>query len=323
MAAGVVTTATLPNAIDLRIRSHFKDTYPTYAPLLDKIFKIEQQEDYQQYEEDYQGLGNFEATAEGEQYKQDSFGEGFQTVYTPVKKTKSVPITMEAQMWDKAMITKADYVGEELAKAAANTIEEEAASIFINGFNTSYTSYGDSKPIFSVTHTRADGGTAQSNASANSVPFSGEALEDAVNEFRVQKNKRGRLVKAVPRILLVPPKLQAEASRVTGSNLRAGTTDNDLNVFKLREYHGGEINVVTWEFLGSAVGGSDTAWFLLDPNLHKVTWRWAKKPTTKKDDTTGIQNDTLYFLAMYYASKGWSDWVGTWGSQGTGAAYSS
>jgi hypothetical protein len=147
MAAGVVTTSTLPNAIDRRIRSHFKDTYPTYAPLLDKLFRIKTQEDFNEYEEDYQGLGNFETTAEGEDYKQDSFGEGFQTVYTPAKKTKSVPITMEAQMWDKAMITKAEYVGEELAKAAANTIEEEAASIFQNGFSTSFTSYGDSKPL--------------------------------------------------------------------------------------------------------------------------------------------------------------------------------
>lgn len=321
MAAGSLTVSQLPNAIDRRIRSHFKDTYPTYAPLLDTIFRVRDQEDFNEYEEDYQGLSNFETTAEGETYKQDSFGEGFQTVYTPAKKTKSVPITMEAQMWDKAMITKAEYVGEELAKSAANTIEEEAASIFINGFTTTYTSYGDSKPLFSVSHTRPDSGTAGSNASASSVAFSPEALEDAVNEFRVQKNKRGRLIKAVPRILLVPPKLEAEAKRVTGSTLRPGVNDNDANVFKMRDYTGGDIKVVCWEFLGSAAGGSDTAWFLLDTNLHQITWKWAKKPTTKKDDTTGVQNDTLYFLSMYYASKGWSDWVGSWGSKGTGAAY--
>ena len=78
-----------------------------------------------------------------------------------------------------------------------------------------------------------------------------------------------------------------------------------------------------WEYLGAAMGGSDKAWFILDPELHKVTWKWAEKPSVKRDDTTGVQNDTLFFLGMYYASYGWSDWVGVWGSKGDGTTYSS
>lgn len=320
---GNLTTSQIPNAIDRRIRSHFKDEYEAHPPMFDKILKVLDQEDYNQYEQDYQGLGNYEVTSEGETYKQDNVGEGFQTVYTPIKYTKSVPYTMEANMWDKAGLTKAGYLGEEMAREARNTIEEEAASLFNNGFDTAFTSYGDSKPLFSTDHTRPDGGTAQSNASATSVALSGEALEDAQQEFRVQKNKRGRLIRTTPECLLVPPALEAEALRITKSQQRVGTADNDTNVQKLREYYGGNMKVIVWDYLGAAVGGSDTAWFICDPSIHKVTWRWAKKPTTKRDETTGIQNDTHYFLGMFYASKGWSDWVGTWGSQGTGAAYSS
>lgn len=322
MAGGNLTTSQIPNAVDRRIRSHFKDEYDQYPPMFDKILKIETQEDLNQYEQDYQGLGDYEATAEGETYKQDNVGEGFQTVYTPVKFTKSVPYTMEANKWDKAGLTKASYLGAELARSAKNSIEQEAAGNFNNGFDTGFTSYGDSKPLFSTDHTRPDGGTAQSNASASSVAFSGEALEDAQAAFRVQKNKRGRLIRTNPEVLLVPPALEAEALRVTKSQQRAGTADNDTNVQGMREYYGGNMKVMVWEFLGSAVGGSDTAWFIIDPNMHKVCWKWAQKPTTKRDDTTGVQNDTMYFLGMYYASTGWSDWVGTWGSQGTGAAYS-
>lgn len=323
MAANPLSTASLPNAIDRRVRKHFLDTYPTVEPMLDKLFKIARQEDATEYEEDYQGLAQYESTSEAETYKLDNFGEGYNTSYTPVKYTKRVPITYEAQKWDKAALTEAGNVGAEMARAAADTIEERAASVFNNGFSTSYTSYGDALPLFSTAHTRPDGGTSQSNASATSITLSDENLETATQAFREQKNKRGRLVRTKPRVLLVPPALEAEALRITKSDQRSDTADNDVNVFNMREYYGGKMAVIVWDYLSNTAGGSDTAWFLLDPQLHKVTWKWADKPMVRKDDTTGKQSDILYFLGMFYASYGWSDWIGTWGSQGTGAAYSS
>lgn len=323
MAANPLTTAALANAVDRRIRKHFLDTYPTVEPKLDKVFKIDQQEDLNEYEEDYQGLTQYQATAEADTYKQDNFGEGYQTIYTPTKFTKSVPITMESQTWDKSMITKSENIGAEMARAAADTIETQASSVLNNGFNTSFTSYGDSKPAFSTLHTRPDGGSSQSNASSTGLAYSGEAMETIFLALRSQKNKRGRLVRAVPKTILVPPALEAEALRVTQSFKQANTADNNTNVFNIREYYGGNIKVLVWEYLGATVGGSDTAWFVLDDDLQQLTWKWAKKPSVKRDDTTGIQNDTLYFLGMFYASKGWSDWVGTYGSKGDGLAYSS
>lgn len=327
MAAGTLTTAQIPNAVDRRIKKHFRDTYPTVEPMLEKIFKMETQEDKNEYEQDYQGLGRFETTAEGERFKSDNFGEGYQTVYIPVKKTKLVDVTWESTVWDKSAITKAENIGAEIARAAAQTIEEDAASVFLNGFSSGTTSYGDSKPLFSIDHTRPDGGTAQSNASANGVPFSGEALEAAIVALRGQKNKRGRLILSRPRVLLVPPELEAEAIRVTKSTLRSGVNDNDANVFRMKEYKGGMLadNVIVWDYLSAAagIGGTGKHWFVLDTDLHMITWKWKEKPMIEKDETTGKQNDLLYYLAKYYASKGWSDWVGTWGSKGDGQAYSS
>ena len=99
MATGsVLTTEQLPNAVDRRIRKHFLDTYPTVAPKLEKVFKIGKQEDLTEYEEDYQGLAQYESTAETETYKLDNFGEAYQTTYTPTKYTKRVPVTMETQL---------------------------------------------------------------------------------------------------------------------------------------------------------------------------------------------------------------------------------
>lgn len=319
--ANVLTTSQLPNAIDRRVRKHFLDTYPTVEPMLDKVFSIDKQEDETEYEQDYQGLGQYESTAEATTYAADNFGEGYQTTYTPTKYTKKVPITYEARKWDKSALTTAGNVGSEMAKAAADTIEETAASVFNNGFDTSHTSYGDSKPLFSVDHDRPDGGSAGSNASGDSVPFGDEALEDAYVDFRDQRNKRGRLVRTQPKILLGPPALEGEMRRVTASQQRADTGDNDINVNTMREYYGGSVKVLIWEYLSEASGGSDTAWFILDPDLCKITWKWADKPQVTRDDTTGIQADILYFLGMYYASYGWSDYVGSYRSQGDMSEY--
>jgi hypothetical protein len=225
-------------------------------------------------------------------------------------------------MWDKSDLSNGDKVGKQMAEAAADTIEERAANTFNNAFSTSYTSYGDSKPLCSTGHTRPDGGSSQSNASASGITLKENTLETGVISFRGQKNKRGRLIKAKPRKLLVPPSLEKEAKILTGSDKRPETADNDTNVYNMSEYYGGSMKVVVWDYIGSSAGGSATHWFLLDPRVHKVTWKWASKPSVREDDTTGRQSDTLWYLGMFYASKGWSDWRGVWGSKGDGNDYS-
>lgn len=323
--AGELTTGQIPNAIDRRVRKHFRDEYPKVDPQIEKIFVIETQEDANEYEQDYAGLGKYEVTAEGETFKLDAPGEGYSTVYIPVKKTKRVPYTYEASKWDKAALTTAANTGKELAAAAADTVEDDAASILRNAFSTSYTSYGDSKPLCSTDHTYPDSSAAQSNASANGLAMSPEGIEIAVTAMRGQKNKRGRLIKVRPTALIVPPALEAEAVRITKSTLKAGTGDNDTNPLRLKEYSGGMLadKVIVWDYLAASEGGSDTAWFLQDRNLAKLMWKWAEKPSVERDETTGKQNDVTYYLGKFYASKGWSDFVGIWGSKGDGAAYSS
>ena len=100
---------------------------------------------------------------------------------------------------------------------------------------------------------------------------------------------------------------------ITGSNLRSGTADNDINVDK-------GLSVVDWDYIGAVAGGSDTAWFLLDSSLHELNWFWRVRPEFKQDHS--FETDMALFKARTRFSVGFSDWRGVWGSAGDGAAYS-
>jgi hypothetical protein len=90
----------------------------------------------------------------------------------------------------------------------------------------------------------------------------------------------------------------------------------------MQEFYGA-IDILVWDYLSAANGGSDTAWFLEDKSASKLMWQWAKKPMTERDDVIGFKQDVVYYKGMYYAAKGWRDFRGFWASKGDGTAYSS
>jgi len=54
-------------------------------------------------------------------------------------------------------------------------------------------------------------------------------LENAVIQIAAWTDERGLLIAAKPKKLIVPPALQFVATRLLETELRVGTTDNDIN----------------------------------------------------------------------------------------------
>ena len=104
--------------------------------------------------------------------------------------------------------------------------------------------------------------------------------------------------------------LRKTAHILVDSDGRPERADNDLNY-----YRGMGLAPIAWHYITST-----TAWFLLDTNVHLLTWFWRIKPEFKQDNAfdTGMG---LYKSRMRF-SKGFSDWRGVWGSAGDGSAYS-
>ena len=176
-------------------------------------------------------------------------------------------------------------------------------------FNTSYQG-GDAVPLISTVHPRSDAGTSQSNASATGITLTEANYETARIAMRGQLDDKGQKIDVRPMKLVVPIQLKTAADIIFGSNLRSGTADNDMNPYK------GALTIVEWIYMDR----NNTHWFLIDTDQHKVTWYWREKAGFKQD--TAFETDAALFKVRERFSNGFSDWRGTWGSQGDSAAYS-
>lgn len=316
------STATLAKAVDPAVRKSHDDEYKAVEPKIELLFgEISDQQDWNQEEETYFGLGILPVVTEGANYEVDVPIQGYNTVYTPVKYGTLIQVTDEEMRYEHAAITKATSLARKGAKASARRIGKDSASVFTNGFNTSYTSYGDSKPLFSTSHTSSAGLTAQSNASATGITLTESNLETAIVAFVQQLDDRLQAVDCYPTKLIVPTALQKEAVIITKSEKRSGSGDNDVNVYSMNEYVGGMMNVVHNRYLDSNLGGSDTAWFLTGAN-NKLTWLWGIRPEVqKRNEFEGYRNDTYFWKVRVEYDFGWSDWRNSYGTKGDTLAF--
>jgi phage major head subunit gpT-like protein len=172
--------------------------------------------------------------------------------------------------------------------------------------------------LFSTSHTRYDGGTAQSNASATGITLTEPNLNTGVLAMQEVLDDKGQgIVVAESSVtLMVPPALRKTAVEITDSERKADTADNNMN------YYAGWVNVLVNPWISARFGGSDTAWFLLAPKGETyLKYFWRRQPEFKQEDV--FDTEVAKYRASARWSYGWSHWLGAWGSKGDGAAYSS
>jgi len=250
------------------------------------------------------------------------FQPGYPTVVRPVIFKSKMGVTEEQFDWNKyeGTLDKARTLGE----AAKQTINKFGAHPFITAFNTSYTSYGDALPLASTVHTRPDGGDTQSNASSTSIALTEANLETGMIALKQQKSGQGRKLNLGNGniILMVPEALDKEAMIITGSSLRSGTPNNDLNW-----YGGGKISVFVNPWIGSDVTdpygntGTDTQFHLLGRGKHKMRFVWDKAPYYKTWED--MDKDVMYTKVKFRGKVFWTNWLATWHSKGDATSYTS
>lgn len=286
----------------------FFDRYDAEPEVAPNIFKVKTSDRQEETESAVSGFSLLTQTAELGPLDYEDPNQMYRTNYQHLKYTKGFKVSIELMEDDQHNVIRA--MPEALGKAAKRTQEYYAASLFNNAFDTAYTSYGDAKPLISTSHPRADGGTAQSNGSSTGITLTEPNVETGRTAFRKFLDDKGMRFSSVPSTLLVPVDLEKTAKIISGSNLRPGTANNDINVYN------GMFNVIAWEYITST-----TAWFLLDQRNHLLTWYWRVRPEFKQDN--GFDTDAALYKTRMRFSFGWSDWRGVWGSKGDGAAYSS
>jgi hypothetical protein len=163
---------------------------------------------------------------------------------------------------------------------------------------------GDGKSLCASDHP-IDGGTV-SNLPATPVDLNESTLLNAMIAIRTAfKDQAGLKVFARGRKLIVPPQLEPVAIRLTKTELRPGTADNDVNAIMMTAGGLPESYMVN-DFLTSA-----RAWFLLT-NIDGLSYMERVKFET--DMQVDFVTDNLLVKGYERYSFGYYNWRSIWGS---------
>ena len=278
--------------------------YATYSEQHKEIYETETSERSFEEETKLSGFNAAPVKNEGSAIAYDNAQEAWTARYNHETIALGFSLTEEAiedNLYDSlsARYTKA------LARAMAYTKQVKSANILNNGFSAAYTG-GDGVALFSSLHPLVNGGT-NSNIPSTPADLNETSLEAAVIQIAAWTDERGLLIAAKPKKLIVPPSLQFVATRLLETELRVGTTDNDINAIK----NNGSVaeGYTVNNFL------TDTnAWFLTTdvPNGMKHFVRSALANSMDGDFDTG----NVRYKARERYSFGWSDPLGMYGSAG-------
>jgi hypothetical protein len=279
--------------------------YATYGEEHKEIYEVESSERSFEEETKLSGFSAAPVKAEGTAIAYDNAQEAWTARYNHETIALGFSITEEA-IEDNLYDSLSKRYTKSLARGMAYTKQVKAAAVVNNGFSAAYTG-GDGVALFSTAHPLVNGGT-NSNTFVTQADLNETSLEAAVIQVAGWTDERGLLIAAKPRKLIVPPGLMFVAKRLLDTELRVGTTDNDINALKAMGSipEGYKVN----HFLTDV-----NAWFLLTdvPNGLK---HFVRTPLANSMDGDFDTGNVRYKSRERY-SFGWSDPLGAFGSSGS------
>jgi len=279
--------------------------YKRYPEEHKEIFDTETSERSFEEETKLSGFGAAPVKNEGQALRYDNAQEAWTARYNHETIAMGFSVTEEA-MEDNLYDSLSSRYTKALARAMAYTKQVKAANILNNGFNSAFT-YGDGQALFSTAHPLVSGGT-NSNTPATAADLNETSLESAVIQIAAWTDERGLLIAAKPVKLVIPPALMFVATRLLETELRVGTTDNDVNALKNN---------------GSIPGGYTVNHFLTDTNGWFLTTdvpnglkHFVRVPLATSHDGD-FDTGNIRYKARERYSFGVSDPLGIFGSPGS------
>ena len=278
--------------------------YARYGEEHKEIFETETSERSFEEETKLSGFSAAPVKNEGSAIAYDNGQEVFTARYNHETIALGFSLTEEAiedNLYDSlsARYTKA------LARAMSYTKQTKGAAVLNNGFDTAYAG-GDGQPLFSASHPLVSGGT-NSNIPSTPADLNEASLEAAVIQIAAWTDERGLLIAAKPRKLVIAPSNMFVATRLLETELRVGTSDNDINAIKNN---------------GSIPEGYTVNHFLTDPDAWFLTTdvpngmkHFVRTPLSNGMDGDFDTGNVRYKSRERY-SFGWSDPLGVYGSAG-------
>jgi hypothetical protein len=285
--------------------------YARYGEEHKEIYETEKSERSFEEETKLAGFASAPVKNEGQAIAYDNAQEAFTARYNHETIALGFSITEEAVEDNLYDSLSARYT-KSLARAMAYTKQVKAASVINNGFNGSYlggdgvTLFGNNSSSTRVGHPLVSGGV-NYNSPTTGVDLNETSLENAVIQIAAWVDERGLLIAAKPRKMIVPPALMFVAKRLLDTELRVGTTDNDINALK-------QMGAIPEGYTVNHFLTDTNGWYLITdvPNGMKHFERIALQNSMDGDFDTG----NVRYKARERYSFGWSDPLGMWGSAG-------
>ena len=224
-----ISRSQLVKELEPGLNALFGLEYNRYDAEHAEIFETETSDRAFEEEVMLSGFGNARVKSEGGSIVYDNATETFTARYTHETVALGFAITEEAvedNLYDRisARYTKA------LARSMANTKQVKAANVLNNAFDSNFPG-GDGVELCSTAHPTATGGDL-SNELATAADLNETSLEQSLIDIAAFIDERGLLIATQGRKLIIPSELQFVAERLTQSQLRTGTADNDVKAIK-------------------------------------------------------------------------------------------
>jgi len=247
-------------------------TYKEDSQVSPKIFEQITDKTSEYKVDDLGGLGEWEAASEGAGGQYEDVVLGYPTTLTQVKYRKRFSVSFEAVDQDEYALLNKVSDAKNMGRGARAKIEKLTSAILYGGFATAGP---DGQFLFDTDHPKNREETGIQYDNLLSGPLSHDNLELAEKEMADNfKGPDGIMIEVAENpIILVPPALNGTVQRLLSDRAteRPGTPNRDINQFA------GRYNPIQWKYLSAAAGGSDTAWYIIFPELGYLKQVWSAK----------------------------------------------
>ena len=221
-----ITRSQLLKELEPGLNALFGLEYDRYDSEHAEIYETESSDRAFEEEVMLAGFGQAPVKGEGAAVSYDSSNEAYTARYTHETIALAFAITEEA-VEDNLYDRLSSRYTRALARSMANTKQVKAANVLNNAFSSTFT-FGDGKELCATDHPTVGGGDFR-NELSTAADLNETSLEQSLIDIAAFIDERGLKIALQGRKLIIPPALQFVAERLTASQLRPGTADNDVN----------------------------------------------------------------------------------------------
>jgi len=248
------------------------------------------------------GLETAPTKAEGAEFTRDQPLVGGTKTYTAVASGKALEFTYEA--WKDELYGVFQETTRSLARSMRDRQETDFWSLINNGFSTSFTGFTASESLFSTSHARLDGGTAQANRPSPDIGLSVTGLQAMSIRFENMVNERGMPQALTPVLVVCSPANKFVAREILSSVGKPFTADNEINALIEED--------LSWMIVHGRLTTTTTWFAAATKGVHDLNFFWRDRP--QFDSFDDPRNKNAIFTAYQRYAFGFGSYRGVDGS---------